>query len=35
MWRRVEDRLFDWQITGHFRLTPDLIARLGGQVAGG
>lgn len=32
---RVEDRLFDWQITGHFRLTPDLIARLGGQVAGG
>lgn len=27
---RVEDRLFDWQITGHFRLTAALVARLAG-----
>ncbi len=27
---RVEDRLFEWQITGHFRLNAALVARLGG-----
>ena len=27
---RVEDRLFEWQITGHFRLTAALVARLAG-----
>ncbi|WP_151720115.1 DUF1287 domain-containing protein [Gemmobacter serpentinus] len=29
---RIEDRLFEWQITGHFRLTPALIAGMGGAV---
>ncbi|MBL8563346.1 MAG: DUF1287 domain-containing protein [Gemmobacter sp.] len=29
---RVEDRLFEWQITGHFRLTAALVARLAGAV---
>lgn len=27
---RVEDRLFDWQITGHFRLNAGIVARLRG-----
>ena len=31
---RVEDRLFNWQITGHFRLTPAIVARLGGAARG-
>ena len=29
---QVEDRLFAWQITGHFRLTPAMVARLGGTL---
>lgn len=27
---RVEDRLFEWQITGHFRLNAGIVARLRG-----
>lgn len=29
---QIEDRLFEWHITGHFRLTPDQIAHLGGAI---
>ncbi len=25
---RIEDRLFDYPLTGHYRLTPDVLARL-------
>ena len=27
---RIEDRLFDYPLTGHFRLTPEVLARLRG-----
>lgn len=30
---RIEDRLFDWKITGQFRLTEALITAMGGQSA--